>query len=119
MLRERESAFVYRAMMASAQQHEVLEAGSTTINPVDNMMGVAPPSGAARKPAPRVACEQRATNAWRNRAGLPSHIEYGAARVVMHHHDGPITRHTPGRFLGNVQRAIGDFESAIRMADRR
>ena len=113
MLRECESAFVYRAMMASAQQHEVLEAGATAINPVDNMMGVAAPSGAARKPATCVACEQRATNRRGNRARLPSHIEHRAVRVVMHHDHRRITRQTPGRFRENVRRPIGEFECAI------
>ena len=57
---------------------------------------------------------QRAVGMLRgNRAGLPSHIEHRAARIVMHHDHRGITRQTPGRFRGNVRRPIGEFECAI------
>ena len=113
MLRDRESAFVHRAVMAAALQHEVIETGGTAVGPVFNVMRVAPTGAAARTPAARAACQQGATNGRGNRARLALHIEHRAVAVVTHHHRRRVIGQATGRFRGNAQRAVADFERAI------
>ena len=102
MLRDRESAFVHRAVMAAALQHEVIETGGTAVGPVFNVMRVAPTGAAARKPAARVACQQGATNGRGNRARLAPHIEHRAGAVVTHHHRR--------RVIGSSGHRVGDVQ---------
>ena len=57
-----ESAFVHRAVMTSAQQHEVVEARGAAIGPVFDVVGVASAGRAAREAASGVARGQGAAD---------------------------------------------------------
>jgi hypothetical protein len=110
-----ESAFVHRAVMTSAQQHEVVEARGAAVGPVCDVVGVASPRGTAWKAAARVARRQGAANRWRERARLAAHAEHGAVGVgiVAHGHQRRVAREALRRFRRNVHRAVIHFESAV------
>ena len=113
MLDDRESTFMHGAVMASTQPHEIVEPGCAAVGPVQDVVRVAAAGGAAGKPTARVPRQQGTTNRRGNRARLPTDVEHGAIRVVMHHHHRRITRQSPGRFRGNVRPTIGHFEGAV------
>ena len=108
-----ESAFVNGAMMASAQEHEVVEARDTAIGPVIYMMSIAPAGGAAWKATPGVAGGESAADRRWNRARLAAHVDHGTVGVVVHVHQRGVARQSLRRFRGNVQRAVVHFDGAV------
>ncbi len=95
-----ESAFVNGAVMASAKEHEVVEARGAAIRPVFHVMGVAPTRRAAGKATSSVAGSQGAADRWRNRARLAAHVDHGTVGVVAHVHQRGVARQSLRRFRG-------------------
>jgi hypothetical protein len=54
------AALVHRAVMASAEQHEVLQVGAAAVGPVRDVMRVREPAVASRKAAPAITGLERA-----------------------------------------------------------
>jgi len=83
---------VEHAMVAAAQQDEVLELRFATMNPVAPMMSVCSAVAAAGKTATPIAFFQRSTQGVVDAAGLTAEVEDVALGVVQHDDRGCIAK---------------------------
>jgi hypothetical protein len=81
---------VEHAMVAAAQQDEVLELRFATMNPMAPMMSVCSTVAAAGKAATPIAFFQRSTQGVVDTAGLTAEVEDATFGVVQHHDRGCI-----------------------------
>lgn len=89
------AALVQQAMVATAQQDEVRNAGNAAGGPVPYVVGIADPGHAARELAMFVPGAERSTDRRRNRAGLPADVERCPALVVDHRHHRRVVAKAP------------------------
>jgi hypothetical protein len=100
------AALVHQAMVATAQQDEIRNAGNAAVDPVPYVVGIADPGHAAREQAVFVPGVERSTDRRRNRAGLPADVERCSALVVGHRHHRRVAAKAPRRLRGDVHRAL-------------
>jgi hypothetical protein len=112
-----ESFLMYRTMVSTAQENEVVERRRAAGGPVHDVMTVTPARRAARELAPRVAGRERPADRGGDRTGLAADIEHRAVRPVAHHDHECVARQPLRRFGGNVDRGVVQFHH--RMAGMR
>jgi hypothetical protein len=97
------TAFVQQSVMVRAQQHEVADAGFSTVDPVIHVMRFDEARAmAARERAVPIARQKRAPDRRRNRSLLAADTERRTALVLRHDDDTGIACKTLDRFERRV-----------------
>ena len=99
--------------MAPAHEHQVVERRGAAIGPVLDVVRVASARAASREAAACIARVERPPEGGGNSARLPANVERGAVGSLTHHHDRGVARETPGRFRGNVDAAVTQFQRRL------
>ena len=101
---------MHRSVMAPAKKYQVVERRGAAIGPMSNVMRVAAACRASRKTAAGVPGGECPPDRGRNRPGLAADIQYGAVGPRSHDDDRGVAGETAGRFRGNVDGAVAEFQ---------